>query len=747
MGWPNTLSPHDAGLAIEGVWPALFFGTERLPEMQRKVRQLDWARQALARWMVEAEAVIAGPPLLPEGVIGWRHDFYSPATAEHLLFDPRDGSRLVDPWDGAVYRPDGASSMVPEQARGRAWRLLLHERTYRLMHSLAVLYALTGDERYATWVVEGMRRACAMFRRDDLRAANRHGALYFQPLYDAQVLLLLATTYDLTRSSLAYTAADHESVRREIFARAIPDQIAFLDRRAPPNMLAYAAATLAVAGDIFGRADWRAPAYEHPRSGFSALLGRGLRRDARGRFDGFWVEGTQFYHLYSLCPLIALLERADAPAGDALSIRRSVRAEQRRQASQDQKGERASGYVERVCALLDAPARMADEALRLPALGDLGAPKHLSLRLYRHLYEYAAGRLDEARFGPLLARLYSDGAARDSLAAVAYGPDQLAAPPRGRRPHPWRSEGFPAMGLAFLRATSRRSHCPSVAAGPEEYYQVWLRAGAHGEGHDHLDKLSFGLHAAGEVLVTDLGTAGYGNAAFTAYCRSTFAHSTILVDERSQERVSRARLRMGKDWAAGVLEDAYPGVRLARHIRLAPPYVWLDDRYESAEVHRFGWVLHVYGSLVVTAVPASSTDAAASTTGKAGCAAQWPVPASSTDAAASTAADEEPLPALPEDGPFAWLANRDGGTTRVPLCADWRIRDGLWLRLWAVSDGLMEWTAGQTPGNPIPDRRRTLLLRVRGSQRLVRAVLEVHHGAPTLAEAPAELLADAPLMS
>lgn len=698
IGWPNTLSPHDAGRAIEGVWPALCFGTERLPEMRRKVRELDWARAALAQWSGEAQAILSEPPLLPEGPIGWRHDYYSPATAEHLLFDPRDGSRLVDPWDGAVYGPDGASTMVPAEARGRAWRLLVHERTYRLMHALAVLYALTGDERYAQWVVEGMRRACAMFRRDDLRVANRHGALYFQPLYDAQVLLLLATTYDLIRPSASCTAADHEGVRREIFERAIPDQIAFLDGRAPPNMLAYAAAALATAGDIFGRPEWRAPAYEHPRSGFAALLDRGLRRDPRGRIDGFWVEGTQFYHLYSLCPLITLLERAgSALKGDAR---------------------------DRMRALLSAPIRMADEALRLPALGDLGAPKHLNLRLYRHLYEYAAGQLDEARFGPLLRRLYDDGAARSSLAAVAYGPDCLPSPPRSRRPQPWRSEGFPAMGLAFLRAIGRRPGGVGMAAREEEYYQVWLRAGAHGEGHDHLDKLSFGLHAAGEVLATDLGTAGYGNAAFAAYCRSTFAHNTILVDERSQERVSRARLRMGTDWAAGVLEDAYPGVRLARHIKLAPPYVWLEDQYESAETHRFGWVLHAYGSLAVAAAPA-------------------PPDAAPVD----TGVEEEPLPPLPEDGPFAWFVNRYGGTTREPLCADWRIRDGLWLRLWAASDGLVEWTTGQTPGNPIPDRRRTLLLRVRGRQRYIRAVLEVHHGAPALGAAPAELLDGIPLMS
>jgi hypothetical protein len=294
------------------------------------------------------------------------------------------------------------------------------------------------------------------------------------------------------------------------------------------------------------------------------------------------------------------------------------------------------------------------------------------------------------------------------------------------------------MGLAFLRATDGRTG---------ERYQAWLRAGAHGQGHDHLDKLSFGLHAAGEVLATDLGTAGYGNAAFTAYCRSTLAHNALLVDERNQERVTRACLNMGApgatggSWACGVVEDAYPGVRLERRIRLDPPYVWLEDHCAADEPHRYGWVLHVYGSLSVTAAAPQGTPrghAAGATGGHEG-----------------DVADGCALPPLPEDGPFAWFVNRRGGVTgggggaggaHGAICADWRVRDGLWLRAWVASDGEMEWTAGQTAGNPIPDQRGTLLLRAAGSRRRFRAALEVHHGAPALDGPPEALFADAPLI-
>ena len=70
MGWPYTLSPHDQGPAIEDVWPTLFFGAERVPEIRRKAAELEWAARAVERWRAEAEAALRMPPLLPGEPIG-----------------------------------------------------------------------------------------------------------------------------------------------------------------------------------------------------------------------------------------------------------------------------------------------------------------------------------------------------------------------------------------------------------------------------------------------------------------------------------------------------------------------------------------------------------------------------------------------------------------------------------------------------------------------------------------------------
>jgi hypothetical protein len=146
-----------------------------------------------------------------------------------------------------------------------------------------------------------------------------------------------------------------------------------------------------------------------------------------------------------------------------------------------------------------------------------------------------------------------------------------------------------------------------------------------------------------------------------------------------------------------VVEDAYEGVRLERRIGFAPPFVELEDLCTSEAPHRYGWVLHARGAMVVHPVdPCGALD----------------------------------LPPLPTDGPFSWFTDRRTHTTEGAICVDWRIAERVWLRLLASSDGALEVTTGCTPGNPIPDRHGTVFLRGVGRERIFQATLEVHRGFP-----------------
>lgn len=61
-GRPYTLSPHDSGLLIEDVWPAIFFGRERVGEIECKITRLTWAKGVWEQMKAEAERVLNDPP-------------------------------------------------------------------------------------------------------------------------------------------------------------------------------------------------------------------------------------------------------------------------------------------------------------------------------------------------------------------------------------------------------------------------------------------------------------------------------------------------------------------------------------------------------------------------------------------------------------------------------------------------------------------------------------------------------------
>jgi uncharacterized heparinase superfamily protein len=109
--------------------------------------------------------------------------------------------------------------------------------------------------------------------------------------------------------------------------------------------------------------------------------------------------------------------------------------------------------------------------------------------------------------------------------------------------------------------------CPPSQGGmrnfPETGYHSWLRTDASGSvtekiivdtgppsvsynaAHAHCDLLSFELHLAGALWITDTGVHGYGGDPFRTYCRSTRAHNTITIEGKEQSEIW-GTFRMGR---------------------------------------------------------------------------------------------------------------------------------------------------------------------------------------------------------
>lgn len=689
---PYTPSPDDAGWLLEDVWPPLYFGNEITAEARRKIDSQEWARK-LFNWLrEEAELAIKTPPQLPQERAGWRHDFYSRTTGGPLLFEPESSEKFLDPI---------TKKHESEAAQHRAWVLLAHERTLRMMRSVGLLYQLTNEERYLRWVEQGLLALVEHFAKigpekpEEVAKGSNAGAVYFQPLYDAGILLVMANVTSFVKDKIS---EENRAEIQAVFEERVPFLMKFLDGKAAHNMGCFASAAIGLSGELWNRSDWFHRAL-HGKNGFADQLRAGVPL-FNDQCDGLWGEGTLFYHFYSLTTLIALRE---------LAARRETKIE--------------ADVLRRFEAMFDAPLQLADAQGRLPALSDFGAPRHFSLGLYRHLYEYAAGKINLPKYGPALARIYEQSSARRTdLAALAYGPLRLPAAlqlaPRATR--------LPVAGIGIFR---------------ESQPDMWLlfRCGKYVGGHDHPDRLSIFLHAEGTQISPDLGEPGYALRGKTGdYYRSTLAHNTLFANEEMQKGAATLDWQPEKKRARGQIRAG--NILFRRTVFFAAPLVILLDEYESQTQQRFNWIYHAYGTMQMEEMLAPPTvpdevnednkvnnaapDAAASPKLQPiieGPPVKIPVDSPPVEAQAL----DLRLPALPEDKEWSQFTKRKTIIVGKNLRAIWQVQPNVQLRLHSTASASFEATSGRTIGQPFPDDQGALLLRSPGTSWRVATVLEV----------------------
>lgn len=221
-----------------------------------------------------------------------------------------------------------------------------------------------------------------------------------------------------------------------------------------------------------------------------------------------------------------------------------------------------------LCAMADAMAALVDERVQPPRQGDsdegrvvlIDAPVHNRWPALLALGEAAFGRLD-----------WWPGAVVPDAGSVLSG-----ALLGGRRQVKRRSEQRPShfrdAGITILRTPG--------GVTPE----IWCRCdgGPHGflslAAHAHADALSVEVRHAGVDILTDPGTYCYhGEPEWRAYFRSTIAHNTMEIAERSQSvdggpfmwlRHARSREIEASDLTWTAEHDGYASLRPpARHRR------------------------------------------------------------------------------------------------------------------------------------------------------------------------------------
>ncbi len=108
---------------------------------------------------------------------------------------------------------------------------------------------------------------------------------------------------------------------------------------------------------------------------------------------------------------------------------------------------------------------------------------------------------------------------------------------------------------------------------------TFLDYGIHGGHHGHPDKLNITLYTFGEEIVPDPGRISYSVPEYTTWARTSVAHNTIVINQRSQQPTEGRLLWFADtpEYAATVAETtgAYPGYTLRRGLVLTDR--WLLD--------------------------------------------------------------------------------------------------------------------------------------------------------------------------
>jgi len=503
--------------------------------------------------------------------LDWAHEWMSlglgiPKTGGgyyHDYFCPYDGAKLrFDPHHPHEHLCPACKRRIKGPKYDAYWVAVVHGRNFEAARILALAAVLDRNPDEARWPREILLAYARRYADYPVHgnAAGR-GKIFFQSLDESVGLLTAAETYELLLAGGFLSPEQAAQIREKLFRPAAALVRRF--RLGVHNIQCWHSAFLFSAAIICGDT--------HLRDEAVADIEKNLKEGVTP--EGWWFEGSPGYHFYTL----QALSKFVIPA---------------------KHNDIAPPDLARMRDMLLAPFRVAFPNLQLPTLNDSGP---VSLGGEAPLLEVGAYVFGDRPIAAALAALYERSAAkRTSLQALFYGPDRLPAasafkPPSTRLDH---------AGMAILRR-------------PQTDLYALLRYGRFQGWHDHPDRLELVLYGLGQPLAPDLGTCGY-RAPLIHWYKSTVAHNTLVIDEKSQDRrASDAEclfFRDGGDFSAAAVRATrlYRGVEMTRTVVVLDSVLIDYCRVRAEKPHTTDWVYRNTGRLAIPA-PAAKTPPAAGT--------------------------------------------------------------------------------------------------------------------------------------
>lgn len=419
----------------------------------------------------------------------------------------------------------------------RAWIYMLHMKNRDYMVNCTYLYLATGRKEYAGYIRDMLLDYAARYPNYKVHDAagketyQHSGKAFAQSLDESSWATDIAMVYGAIKKTLI--KKEKEIIENGYLKPAVD---LLLHRPAEGNWQMWLNSGLAALGVALEK-DSIIEIAVNQKEGYRNTLKRHLNK------DGWINEGSPHYHYY---PLEALLKTAEAVRCRNINL-----------------------YDEDMHAMFVEPVKGVYPDLSFPAHSDgwYGA----NLLSQSALYEIANVRLHDPLLQEVLEKIYA-GKKRLDPAALLSG---KAIP----------SSGTPLIQKSYLFDTS--GFCLHRSGDKT----VVLKYSGNERGHEHPDKLSFTLHNGKTELVSDFGTSGYGIPDYLKWYKRTLSHSTVLVDAKDQKNKKGKLIAFDDTHAAAEIDEAYPGVKMIRKMKLSGNLLKDTFMCESTDEHLYEYVI------------------------------------------------------------------------------------------------------------------------------------------------------------
>lgn len=471
-----------------------------------------------------------------------------------------------------------------------------HKKNYKLMYDAGMMYQLTQDANYASYVRDMLLTYADLYPTLPLHPKRKMGKqnpgkLFWQSLNEAMWLVYTSQAYDLILSSLS--AAEKEKIENGLFRPIVK----FLSVDSPEtfnkvhNHGTWTTAAVGMTGYVLGELDWVEQAlYGLDKSGKGGFL---IQLDELFSPQGYYNEGP-YYQRFALLPFVTFAKaiQTNQPTRKIFEYRDGI-----------------------VLKAIDATIQLSYNKLFFPINDAIKSKGIDTIELVNGVaVAYGltknAGLLDIAKQQNQIL-LTGDGL------KVAQALDKKL-----EQPYQFKSVAFgdgndgKQGALVIMRQN----------VGGEQ--AVLFKPAAQGLGHGHFDKLTWQFYDRGEEIVSDYGAARFLNveAKFggrylpenSTWAKQTIAHNTVVVDEKTHFNASVKRgnanhpelLFFEKNEnitiSSASIDSAYKDVSLKRTMALiklpTQNKSFVVDVFEatSKDKHQYDLPVHYKGHLIST---------------------------------------------------------------------------------------------------------------------------------------------------